>query len=192
MLRGVVGGWWLCSCNDIPVRPRQDPRRDLNLFELRTRSPAPREPGESRGRCAGYSREEHCVCRPAPHSSRHLHLSRSFLILVMSQWMWPHRGILSYREWFVTEMPRLTSYLLRSPSSAGACFPPVYIVHVAPRPRPPRAAAPRRAPPRAPHQNTIPRRTFIPTDISTQSTRIPTPIYLHMIYCTNWLLWQNI
>ena len=76
-------------------------------------------------------------------------------------------------------MPRLTSYLLRSPSSAGACFPPVYIVHVAPRPRPPRAAAPRRAPPRAPHQNTIPRRTFIPTDISTQSTRIPTPIYLH-------------
>ena len=87
MLRGVVGGWWLCSCNDIPVRPRQDPRRDLNLFELRTRSPAPREPGESRGRCAAYSREEHCVCRPAPHSSRHLHLSRSFLIRVMSQWM---------------------------------------------------------------------------------------------------------
>ena len=63
VLRGVVGGWWLCSsCNDIPVRPRQDPRRDLNLFELRTRSPAPREPGESRGRCAAYSREEHCVC----------------------------------------------------------------------------------------------------------------------------------
>lgn len=190
MLRGVVGGWWLCSCNDIPVRPRQDPRRDLNLFELRTRSPAPREPGESRGRCAGYSREEHCVCRPAPHSSRHLHLSRSFLILVMSQWMWPRdsepqRVICHWNAQVNILFIEVTiqCWSMFSPSVHCTCRPP-------PSPAPRSCPAPRPTPGSSSEHNTTPHihthryiytiYTDTYTDISTQ------------IYCTNWLLWQNI